>query len=197
MRSLERMDEATLLREVAQGNEAAFRQLFEHWHPVLAAYIFRITRSKEMAAEIVQDVFLKIWLDRKALTEIRQFKPYLWVISRNHAINLLKKTMRELKRAEVWKQENSHEAVTQPENQEDIYHVLIDEAIHKLPARQQEVFILHRRENLTYQQIALKLGIGRESVKTHLKLATQTISKYLQDRRVLLILMAEIFSKKF
>jgi RNA polymerase sigma-70 factor (ECF subfamily) len=195
MRSPERLDEATILNEIAKGNETAFRQLFEQWHPLLADYIFRLTRSKELAAETVQDVFLKIWVGRESLAEIRNFKPYLWVISRNHVINLLKKAMRELQQAEAWKKDHAL-TLPEPEESTDIYN-LLDEAIDKLPARQQEVYKLHRHEQLTYQQIALKLGIGKESVKTHLKLASQSISRYLQDRRAVLLLLAGIISKKF
>ncbi|WP_315823855.1 RNA polymerase sigma factor [Paraflavitalea speifideaquila] len=195
MRSPERLDEATILSEVAKGNETAFRLLFEQWHPLLADYIYRLTRSKELAAETVQDVFLKIWVGRASLAEIRNFKPYLWVISRNHVINLLKKAMRELQQAEAWEKEHAL-AASEPEEAVDMYN-LLDEAIDKLPARQQEVYRLHRHEQLTYQQIALKLGIGKESVKTHLKLASQAISRYLHDRRAFILLLAGIISKKF
>src|SRR5690606_38854802 len=82
------------------GDEQAFAQLYRLWQPALGAYIFRITRSKEFAAEIIQDVFLKIWTSRETLSEINNFKSYLFVMSRNQALNALRKVMREVKFSE-------------------------------------------------------------------------------------------------
>ncbi len=187
--------EKELLLAVAQGNETAFTQLYDHWQPQLATFIFRISRSKELTSEIVQDVFLKIWMSREILAEIDNFKSYLFVVSRNHALNALRKQMRELRRLENWEKEQ----VDKQETGEDqiIQLSLVDEAIDQLSPRQKEVYLLHRYERFTYQQIAEKLGIGKESVKTHLELAVKSITKYLKGRLAVTALLVEAFSKFF
>ena len=171
----------------------AFRTLFDQWQPVLAGYIFRITRSRELAAEILQDVFLKIWMSREALAEVDNFKHYLFIVSRNHAINALKKAMREFERMKDLSRELEARQFTDSfstvDSTETILYTLIDEAIENLPPRQKEVFLLHRHERLTYLQIAEKLNIGRESVKTHLGLAIKSISKYLTERAGTLLIL--------
>ena len=53
-------DEKGLLQWVAEGDEVAFGKLFHRWQPFLASHIFRVTESKTITEEIVQDVFLKI-----------------------------------------------------------------------------------------------------------------------------------------
>ena len=197
-------DEKELLNQVAQGQEAAFRKLFQHWQPVLASYIFRITRSKDTASEIVQDVFLKIWISREALAEVENFRNYLLIVSRNHAINSLRKTMREMQQLKLWTIENTTQdkdfvvnAYSGEETADERIYTLIDEAIESLPPRQKEVFVLHRYDRFTYLQIAEKLGIGRESVKTHLGLAVRAISKYLGQKAGLFFLLAVEIKKIF
>lgn len=80
-----------LLKQIAAGDEHAFRVLYDHWQPKLSSFIFGITKSKEITDEIVQDAFLKIWMSRETLAEINNFKAYLFLICKNQSINALKK----------------------------------------------------------------------------------------------------------
>jgi RNA polymerase sigma-70 factor (ECF subfamily) len=87
--------EPELLLQVARGSEQAFRQLFMRYHQWLISHIFRLTGSMAQAEEVAQDVFLKLWMNREVLAGINKFKPYLFVLSRNHAVNVLKATIKE------------------------------------------------------------------------------------------------------
>lgn len=169
-----------LLQEVAAGDEHSFARLFHEWQPFLSTHIYRITESRELTEEIVQDVFLKIWQTRETLTEIRNFKGYLLVVSKNHALNALKKIAREFQNWDKWARENK--PGEEPEDLRQSYYSLIDEAVDQLSERQKQVYLLHRHQRLTYQQIADELGIGKESVKTHIELAVKHISVYVKGR---------------
>jgi len=179
-------NEKALLQQVAGGDEFAFRQLYMLWQSQLSDFIFRITRSRELSAEIIQDVFLKIWMSRETLSEIDNFKSYLFVISRNQALNALRKVMRNLKEIQNWEKINKEQTKAEAEDSKLIKLSIVDEAIDKLSPRQKEIYLLHRHEGLTYKQIADKLGIGKESVKTHLELAVRSITKYLLARLAIL-----------
>ncbi|AWO00292.1 RNA polymerase subunit sigma-24 [Chitinophaga alhagiae] len=171
------LSEQALLADVASGNSSAFRALYEHWYPFLDTHIFRITTSKPLTQEIVQDVFLKIWEARETLHNIRSFKAYLLVVSKNHALNALQKLAAEHRNQERWAREQPPVQDAPP-----FYYSLIDEAIDRLTDRQKEVYLLHRHQRLTYKEIAGRLGIGRETVKYHLEVATAAISRYVQHR---------------
>lgn len=67
-------DEKWLLQKVAEGNETAFRELFHRYANLLGTFVLRLTRSQVQTEEIVQDVFLKIWLNREALAEFSYSK---------------------------------------------------------------------------------------------------------------------------
>lgn len=189
-------NEEELLQQVAKGNEAAFRQLFLHWHQLLASYVFRITESRELTEEIVQDVFLKIWMTRETLGKINHFKPYLLVVSRNQAFDVMKKQLKEKLQKRDWDKDNRliHPAI---EQEDENNHSLIDQAIESLPPRRKEVYLLSRHERLTYREIADQLGISKESVKTHLNLATDSISAFIRSRLLEFILLTTSLFKIF
>jgi RNA polymerase sigma factor (sigma-70 family) len=189
--------EKSLLGKVAIGNEAAFSELYAIWQPKLSSFIYRITKSRELTAEVVQDVFLKIWINRAVLAEVENFKSYLFVVSKNHAINAFRKTLKELRFFQNLEAEVKNESSSMADDLEQNHLSLVDEAIDLLSPRQKEIYLLHRQSKLTYQEIADQLGIGKESVKTHLELAIKSITRYLKDRITLIILLLEIISKNF
>lgn len=177
---------------MAGGDEFAFRQLFLHWHQLLAGYVFRITESRELTEEIVQDVFLKIWMTRETLGEIENFKHYLLVVSRNQSFDVLKKQLKEQQLKVGYKKENKLSIAE--DNTDENYSGLIEQAIDSLPPRRKEVYLLSRHERLTYKEIAEQLGISRESVKTHLKLATDSISSFIRSHLVgLIVCLVNLF----
>lgn len=186
--------EKSLLKQVAKGDERAFTQLFHQWQPFLATHIFRITESEFITEEIVQDVFLKIWQSRETLAEINSFKAYLLVVSKNHALNVLRKLSNEFQKQEAFIKENRlHQDQESETAAKHYYYSLIDEAVSQLSPRQKEVYLLHRHEHLTYKQIAERLGIGTESVKTHFSLAVSSISSYVKAKLALTIIGLIIF----
>jgi len=165
------LSERSLLADVASGNSSAFRALYEQWYPFLDTHIYRITASKPLTQEILQDVFLKIWEARETLLNIQSFKAYLLVVSKNHA---------------RWAKE---QPPASGQEASAAYYSLIDEAIDRLTERQKEVYLLHRHQRLTYKEIADRLGIGRETVKYHLEVATAAISRYVQHRLAMIAVL--------
>jgi RNA polymerase sigma factor (sigma-70 family) len=168
-------DEKELLRQVADGDERAFTRLFDHYHQRLGIHIYRITRSEEIAEELVHDVFLKLWLNRELLSGIDNFAVYLFVVSKNAALNALKKIA-----SEKLKFTGLEDVAESPAEQPDDYrYVLIDEAIDQLPPQQRQVYMLSRHQRLSYHEIAFQMGISRETVKKYLQIATASIVSYI------------------
>jgi RNA polymerase sigma-70 factor (ECF subfamily) len=92
----------SMLLQISSGNQIAFGELFKFYDAPLTTYIMGFTRSQFLTEEIVQDVFLKIWLNRTTLTEIECFKSYLFVTARNHTLDCLKQINRKKKREKEW-----------------------------------------------------------------------------------------------
>lgn len=174
-------EEKQLLLKVAEGDERAFRTLFEKYHGILATHIMRITRLQESTEEIVQDVFLKIWMSRETLSEIQDVHAYLYIVSKNHALDSLKKTARNRVSFSDADWKLVEKSLVHTEYEDEGPLGLIDEAIDRLPPQQKKVFLLSRQERKKYSEIADQLGISRETVKKYLQLATVSISTYVLE----------------
>ncbi len=164
---------------VAAGNELAFKKLFLKYHQQLGTHIFRITNSMDLAEEIVQDVFLKIWMNREALSEVHNFNAYLFVISKNHTLNCLRKLSRERHHLNIC-EENYTMSLTADNGDLNSYHNILDQAIDRLPPQQQRVYLLSRHERLRYAEVANRMNISHESVKKYLKIANASIIAFVK-----------------
>ena len=185
-----------LLQQVSEGDEYAFSELFKTYHNLLGEFILRLTDSEPLAQEIVQDVFLKIWINRSQLTEIDCFKAYLMVVARNHAFNSLKQIAREKSRKKEWVDSVLRLASNNIEETDAVNNSdLIDDAVALLPPQQLKVYTLSRREGMRQQEIAKQLNISLETVKKHMVLALRFLKNHLRTNRGLFILFIASFFK--
>lgn len=174
-------NEKDLLLQVAQGHEKAFAQLFHRYHHSLGIYIYQLTSSRELTEELVQDVFLKIWTNRQSLVQVENFEAWLFVITRNHTLNCLRKLVRERMEQKEWRKLQDPEFFAAGAPDEEQFQ-LIDQAIRQLPPQQKKVFILSRYRRLKYEEIAQELNLSRETVKSYLQIATSSITKFVTSR---------------
>lgn len=183
-------NEKELLKQTAEGSETAFTQLFYAYHNRLGAYIYYLTESRETAEDIVQAVFMKIWLNREKLAKVERFDAYIYVLSRNQTLNHLRQLARErMKKKEVTENlKKAYQTIDTEEGTPD-YYVLMDEAVDNLPPQQKKAYILSRRKRLKYSEIAQQMGLSHETVKKYLKLATLSITNYVRSHSDLLLII--------
>jgi RNA polymerase sigma-70 factor (family 1) len=189
-------DEKEILQRIAKGDEAAFRQLVHEFTPLLAPYILKFTKSKERTQEIVQDIFTQIWISRESLSQVNNFRRYLYVASRNHALNAIRNMMREEKRHLKWLQDQPSDIAgnTSPEDYSP-YIGLVEEAVQQLPEQQKKVWILCRVQGKKYKEVASEMGLSRETVKKYLQYAQASITKYVQHK--VMVALAGFLLQKF
>lgn len=173
-------NEQALLQRLVKGDERAFSQLFEAYYRQLGEYVFRLTESLELTEEIVQDVFITVWLKRSELGTINSFSNYLFIICRNRSFDALRKKARE----QVHQQQLRHYLSTHSDegNAFAEYASLIDAAVAKLPAQQHKVYTLSRYHRLKHEEIAERLGLAPETVKKHIQHAVRFITNELRSR---------------
>jgi len=189
-------EEKEILQRIAKGDEVAFRQLVHQFTPLLAPYILKFTKSKERTQEIVQDIFTQMWLSRESLSQINDFRRYLYVASRNHALNAIRNMMREEKRHLKWLQDQpSSIAENTPAQDYSPYIGLVEEAVKQLPEQQKKVWILCRVQGKKYQEAAAETGLSRETVKKYLQYAQASITKYVKNK--VIIALAGLLLRKF
>lgn len=188
-------DVKVLLLRVSEGDENAFAQLFKTHYNQLGDFIMRLTESEQLTQEIVQDVFLKIWTNRRTLAGIHCFKAYLMVVARNHAFNCLKQIAREKSRKRAW--ENTVlQLALHPADETALTDTgkLIEEAVELLPPRQKNVYLLSRVEGISQEGIAKKLNISHETVKKHMVLALRFLKNHVRiNTNLFLLFIITIF----
>ena len=158
-----------------------FEKLFFHYYDDLYRFAFRYLQQRELAEEVVSDVFMSIWQKRQSFSEVKNLKVYLYVITKNHALNYLKKNSKSLL---FFAHEVQHHDVSTTDNPEskllnDELRKEIDAAIDELPDRCKEVFQLVRLDGLKYKEVAEILDISVKTVENQLRIAVQRLSSQL------------------
>lgn len=168
MEKIQPYQEKELLLQLAKGSEAAFTAIFYHYRGKLYHYIYTITASQEMAEDTVHDVFLKIWNIRDRLAGIENMNAYLYRLCHNQAISGLRRMAKEtLILSELQQETIPFLPDIDPASQREI-RTYIQQAVNKLSPQQRKIFLLSRHDGLKHKQIADKLGVSINTVKTHL-----------------------------
>lgn len=173
--------EQLLVSELKNGNEKAFRKLYDFYYQDIYGYSISLLKSKELAEENVQDVFLKIWMHRENLNLEQSFKSYLFTIARNQAFNLLNKAANNvlLKEEVFYTSEKSHDEGDYSIREADCKK-LKKQAIKQLPPKRKRIFKMSRKEGKTYEEISQELGISVNTVKSQMSKALESMRVFFQ-----------------
>ena len=169
------IDEKKLLLELSQGSELAFTNMYNQYKNNVYSTALRITKSKIQAEEAVQDIFLKIWQNRDVLAEVDHFENYLYIISRNHLFNSIKKIARETSQIAEFNQKEAGIIDTDSNIKDEQYNTILNQIVEQLPPQQQKVYQMAKRDGLSHQKIGEDLGISTETVKKHMAQALKFI----------------------
>jgi len=172
--------EIDLLKLVAEGDRNAFTQIYNNYRNKIYSIAYELTESTGVSEEIVQDVFLKIWMNREVLSEVRHFRTYLFVISRNCALNAMRQIIRDRNNEKDWQKNNSHLEAAREEDGGEKDFDLLEQAISALPPQQQKVWLLSRREGMSHRQIAAEMQLSKETVKKYIMYAGQAIIRFVR-----------------
>lgn len=165
-----------LLIYVHKGDEQAFKYLYELFRPKIYSIAIQYLKSEELAKEVVQDVFLKIWLDRAELIQITSLEAWLYKVAKNNILNRLKRIGIEMKAKDYFSSHTaliSYEMEYQLESKE--YTSILQEVINALPEQQRKVFELARIQKLSYEKIGEQMNLSPLTVKTHMARALKAI----------------------
>lgn len=166
---------------IANGDQKKFRQLMELTSDELLWFAIGFIKNKEIAEEIVSDVYVKIWNNRDQLDKILNLKSYLFTCVRNRCLSHLRKVKNEkiisiesLNEFSFIQVEAPEDSLIEKEIIEQIYA-----AIEKLPCKCKMVFTLAKINGLKYKEIAEVLDITEKTVNNHLVLAVKKITELL------------------
>lgn len=183
-------DEKQLLYALAAGDETAFRTIFDTYQQAVFSYGLHLLRNEEMADDLVQETFMRVWLYRQQLLKVQSFNAWLFTVVKNKLIDLLraKLKLQKLQRGIPLAPAiaDTDEALLSKE-----YDMMLYRAMDQLTPQQRQVFRLSRQQGLRTQEIATQLNISPLTVRSHLVQALRTIRRLVQPHLGALLLFLE------
>ena len=179
-------EERQLMLAVAAGDSKSFRTLVDIFWSRVYGNTLTLVKSPQIAEEITQDIFLKIWQQKERLSEVQSFKHYIYVVGRNQVISQLRKKIAGKLEEPADVLEDRLKPDAQLEYKET--YQLIMEGIARLTPQQQLVFKMSRLEGLSYEEIGRRTGLSKNTVKGHMVLALNILRIYFRDHGDITIL---------
>lgn len=171
----------TLVDFMAGGDEQAFAELHRRYKGVLFLHAFRMLDSEEEAKDIVQELFVTLWVRREGMIVTSSFSSYLYSAVRNRVLDLLAKKKNEekyIRSLGLFLEQG--ENLTDSELREKELARILEREVELLPTRMKEVFQLSRVKNLSYREIAEELNISDKTVKKQVSNALIILRKKLE-----------------
>lgn len=183
-----------IIAALANDNEAPMEELFNYYYPRLFNFSRKFLKIEHGIDDIIQEVFVKIWQNRKKINSQTTFNSYIFTITRNLLLNELRsrlnneKTRDEIRSLSLAQEYSSTDEIEYHDVKEKV-----DQLIKTLPERQKEIFILSRKEGLSHKEIAEKLGINTKTVEYHITLAVKYLKENLKSMGVISLLYFYLF----
>jgi RNA polymerase sigma-70 factor (family 1) len=181
----------TLLKS---GSVLAFTRLYHKYSLKIYANVFKMVKDEQVAEEIVQVLFARIWQQRESITYDRDFGAYLYRAGANLVCDFYRKMERDRKMSAYFKlkitEQYSH-------IEESIYyresHTLLEQALAGLTPQQRQVYQLCKLDGCSYKETAEKLGISPHTVKEYLCKAKNLVRLYMTKNMEIVTSLAYIF----
>ena len=165
-----------------QGDEPAFSTLFYAYLDILQPFITKLTRSATDTEEVIQETFMRLWMSRDRLEEVRNLDAWIYTIAANECYKYLKKrSTRENGLSALARSDESDSSVLDGLHLKEVRQ-LVKEAVGRLPASRRRIYQLSRDEGMKIPEIAAHLRISPNTVKNTLVISLRFIRQYLAER---------------
>lgn len=173
--------EKELVKKLSEGDSFAFEVLFYKYRNKVKGFAVKMVPAQVDPEEIVQEVFVKLWLKKEALNPDKEFQSYLFSVAKNLILDHLKSAVN---RKLYFVGEHFQQDLLfdeGPENQiRDGVEEKLQQLINEIPERRREIFRLSRFEGLSYKQIAERLKISENTVDSQIRNALAFLRKELR-----------------
>jgi RNA polymerase sigma-70 factor, ECF subfamily len=179
--------ENDLLVRIKNDDRLAVKILFEKYHSPLCSIAFRFSKDRDIAKDIVQDVFVKFWANRKSIQITSSLAAYLKRSVINTALNQIEKDQR-YSQVELGNLSN-HPIASSSEEAFSLEELSgqLQKAINALPFRTRAVFLLIRNEEMSYKEVAEALDISLKAVEKEMMKALRLLRQMLKNYLPLLL----------
>lgn len=166
-----------LIRAIKGGDTKSFEKLFERYYDRYFSFACALLHDADAAEDVLQNVFLKLWIGHDRLDENRSIENYLLVSVRNEIFDYLRlKYNQTVVRGETPEKEDASADI-----EEEMFWSetsdRMDKIIKNMPPQRQRIFMMSRYENMASKDIADALGLSVRTVERHIYLALQDLKQ--------------------
>jgi RNA polymerase sigma-70 factor (ECF subfamily) len=168
------------IEKMKAGDRESFNQVFRRYYSPMVRFCIRYVADSDIASEIVQDLFVKLWSNREKISFNTSFESYMLTSVRNSALTYINK---ERVHAEVNERiftddsdANDPSETLQSNNLESSYRAILA----NMPEKRREVFLASRYDGLKYAEIADKMGLSQKTVEAHMTAAIKQLREGLK-----------------
>ncbi|WP_211480981.1 RNA polymerase sigma-70 factor [Arcticibacter eurypsychrophilus] len=169
--------------EVSKGNVNSFAKIYNFFYKKLIGFSTNFVKSKELAEEVVEDVFIKLWCNREHLADVKNITVYLYCATKNKSLNALSKEAKSLITESL--NDSYYQSYNHNHNPHDLMvsaEVMqaLSIAIERLPERCKIIFKLVREDGLRYKEVAQILSISVNTIDSQMAIAVKRLCSELQ-----------------
>lgn len=188
------LSEQLLLTKCGNGDTFAFRELYQQYKSFVFGVVYARLNSQEDARDVTQDIFINLWTSRDQLHQIRDFKVYLYVFSRNHVISAYRKNNIRIK-GESYLLEQIEQMAYSAEDHKFASELTshIDQFVDQLPETMRSCYSLSKNEGKKNGEIADILNISEKTVRNNVSEALKRLRLSLQNSHPELLTVFVIF----
>ncbi|QKJ28568.1 RNA polymerase sigma-70 factor [Mucilaginibacter mali] len=187
--------EKDLICLLKEGDERAFEKLYRLYSIRVLKKLLRFVKDEDVAVELLQDIFLKLWEKRETLDAEQSLRPFLFRIAENKITDLFRRAAYDRKLLEHLVSVSTEVCY----DTEDTINLkdgesILKQAINALPPQRQKIFILCKIEGKSYEEVGALLGISAGTVNDHMVKAGRAVKKYFNttDLALLTLMMASV-----
>ena len=174
-------NEKELLLRISEGDEQAFAVLFNYYYPLIRPFVWKFTQSARDTEEILQETFIKIWLHRNKVVEIKNLRAWIFTIASRECLYTLRKNLYYRQKMASLQHEGLVKA--SEETPADLVHVaeisrIVQKAVDQMPVQRKRIYQMSRDEGMKPGEIAEALSLSVSTVKNVLT----TSLKYIKER---------------
>jgi RNA polymerase sigma-70 factor, Bacteroides expansion family 1 len=185
-------DDAILLKLLKAGDGAALKEIYFRYSETVFVAALKKVRSREVAEELVQNLFIRLWIKREE-QQIHHLPAYLQTAIRYQVIDHIRSRMvHERVYQSAKEQQPAHENSSESRLLLHELALAIDNTIKKLPQKTQEIFRLSRYEKRSIKEIAQYMGLSEKAVEYHMTQSLKFMRVHLKD-----FIIMELFIKLY
>ncbi|RFS18777.1 hypothetical protein DVR12_26630 [Chitinophaga silvatica] len=184
-----------LLTQIARKDLKCFESFMFRYEERVYNFVLKLVKLPELAEEITQDTFIKIWENAGKLSDLQSIPAWLYTTSKNHSLNMLKQMAARYFRETTYSAslpQTSDEGETAHE-----YKNLLFSFANHLPPKRREIFLLKIEKGLTNEEIGNQLHISPHTVKSQLQKSFFTIRQLLSDNITIVLILLYYRSEDF